>query len=840
MTKTTILIVDDSETDRIVLKEIFRNQYTIVEASTGQEALELIQLHKDNLAVVLLDLVMPPPTGEDVIDILKANPELSSIPVVVITASNEIESEIALLEAGAEDYIVKPYDPRRVRSRVRNVVQNHELDEIRSKYLLLREQSGAQIQLQAVMDNMPSGVLLLEIRSTAHLLYANRAFYDILQINEEALSVYNHDMLSMSVPEDMEVTRKAIREGIKSKKPFSYRTHVLGKNGNLHTMDAQGQLIPYPESDYPVILVVFSDITKLSSTENSLRDISNQLNTLINNIPGGIAIIEIGDSLTTTYYNDALPQICGYSKDDYESLFLDDVSRVIYALDLPAVSAEIRRGVLEHKTINCAFRLYKKTGGVCWVRMTANQLGCNNGNPLIYCVLIDINREKEKEILSNRATEELKRRVDTDALTGINNLRSFISSTENVLIRNSQTNYVLIRINIEGFRVVNSLFGTQVSDSILKEIASYIQSIVLDVGTYGRVESDHFAICIPKNLLSLEQMMMQINNRLTRLVPYFDVVIRYGLYLVDNINVPVSDMLECARLALHSIRFDVVHFYAYYTKDLRDKHEADLILISQSKEAIDAHEFEVVYRPVFSMDTNRPILFEAMTIWNHPEMGYIDYHRYYPLLEKIGLLYMLDQFVIEQVLIFLHDTSSADLERYPFIMHCSSSSLFSSNFADRLLRLCEKYAISPRRIIISISDSASYANPMLIYSVIDRLHLYGFSIMLYQGDMNHLPLDLLRNKFINYHCMSVPSCVSDVSKERTHAIVRGIITMLASLQCLSCIKDVTTADECAFIQSIHSPLAMGDFFSGAISRDKLLAFIEQSEAESTSEEVVDT
>lgn len=121
--KRSILIVDDIEINREILKSILSANYTLTEATGGAEALELLFDRrgnpKDNLpTVILLDIMMPDVDGFHVLEKLKSHKSTKHIPVLFITASDSEESESRGLLAGAADYITKPFNHDIVRARV--------------------------------------------------------------------------------------------------------------------------------------------------------------------------------------------------------------------------------------------------------------------------------------------------------------------------------------------------------------------------------------------------------------------------------------------------------------------------------------------------------------------------------------------------------------------------------------------------------------------------------------------------------------------------------------------------------------------------------------------------
>jgi putative two-component system response regulator len=119
--KNTVLVVDDVYTNVVILEEILKDDYNVVSAFNGMEALEKLRGTNPLPKILLLDIIMPQMNGRELFEILKADKAFKRIPVIFITAENDSESE--LLEAGAVDFINKPFLPEIVKLRVRNQIE---------------------------------------------------------------------------------------------------------------------------------------------------------------------------------------------------------------------------------------------------------------------------------------------------------------------------------------------------------------------------------------------------------------------------------------------------------------------------------------------------------------------------------------------------------------------------------------------------------------------------------------------------------------------------------------------------------------------------------------------
>ena len=134
VTDATLLVVDDNEDNRYTLtRRLSREGYAnIATAANGREALE--SLRSKSFDLVLLDIMMPEMNGYEVLEHLKADPQLQHIPVIMISAVDEIDSVIRCVGLGAEDYLSKPFNPTLLRARVGASLERKKLhDQVRAQ-----------------------------------------------------------------------------------------------------------------------------------------------------------------------------------------------------------------------------------------------------------------------------------------------------------------------------------------------------------------------------------------------------------------------------------------------------------------------------------------------------------------------------------------------------------------------------------------------------------------------------------------------------------------------------------------------------------------------------------
>ena len=122
--RNKVLVADDSVVSRTILKNIFEDHYAVIEAENGEEALTLLRENRDDVAVILLDMVMPVMDGKTFLREKNEDEKIAAVPVVIISDEGRKEEQIDALKLGANDYVTKPFIPELLLRRVKNAAES--------------------------------------------------------------------------------------------------------------------------------------------------------------------------------------------------------------------------------------------------------------------------------------------------------------------------------------------------------------------------------------------------------------------------------------------------------------------------------------------------------------------------------------------------------------------------------------------------------------------------------------------------------------------------------------------------------------------------------------------
>ena len=173
-TGLTVLIADDGDIGRKLLKAYLGKFYKVVEAKSGIEVLNILKAGTYNISCMLLDILMPGMDGIKVLEFMRENGLDWQIPVIAVTGISDINGKLACYDAGAVDIIEKPYDQRILLNRVKHYIELYaKVREAESRPSMAAD--GRSARDAAVLDSLPQAVFVFDT-ATLKINYCNAAF----------------------------------------------------------------------------------------------------------------------------------------------------------------------------------------------------------------------------------------------------------------------------------------------------------------------------------------------------------------------------------------------------------------------------------------------------------------------------------------------------------------------------------------------------------------------------------------------------------------------------------------------------------------------------------------
>jgi DNA-binding response OmpR family regulator len=198
-----ILIIDDHEDTRLYIEFCLRDKFRILQAANGREGLALLSAQRP--ALVVCDVMMPELNGFKFCEAVRSNQETSHIPVILLTAKTEMESQVEGLQMGADDYITKPFTKEVLVSRIENLIHNRE--RLRSIFKTKLDFQPREIFVRSVHENFLSHALEIIERNIDNSNFGAEELVRELGISRSVVHRKFKDLTDLATGEFIKATR---------------------------------------------------------------------------------------------------------------------------------------------------------------------------------------------------------------------------------------------------------------------------------------------------------------------------------------------------------------------------------------------------------------------------------------------------------------------------------------------------------------------------------------------------------------------------------------------------------------------------------------------------------
>lgn len=414
------------------------------------------------------------------------------------------------------------------------------------------------------------------------------------------------------------------------------------------------------------------------------------------------------------------------------------------------------------------------------------------------------------------AFEKLKYLAEFDTVTDIFNKSKFFQATREMLDVSSSNQFAFVRFDIARFSLINSFYGTDIGDQLLIFIANKLKELVniYPEITFGRIEADVFAFCLPylgkkKLMRTLEELM---NN--FRAYPIdFDIVATYGIYIVNDISVPVYKMLDYANLAAKSVKGNYINNCGFYNAKMSHALETEQEIINEMSDALSKEQFIIYLQPKYDLHSYMPVGAEALVRWQHPQKGLISPGIFIPIFEQNGFISKLDYYIWKKVCILLRQWLDEGISPFPISVNVSRVNLYNPNFVDILCELTDKYDIPRQLLNLELTESAYTDNPEVMSATTKSLRANGFVVMMDDFGSGYSSLNILKDIEVDVLKIDMKFLSKTEIPGRGENIIASVVRMAKWLNVPIVAEGVEKEEQVEFLYSIGCEYVQGFYFA---------------------------
>ncbi len=432
------------------------------------------------------------------------------------------------------------------------------------------------------------------------------------------------------------------------------------------------------------------------------------------------------------------------------------------------------------------------------------------------------------------AREDITEFSEKDVLTGGYNRRGFIRITERLLNEvPDRTKYAVLFFNVKNFKAVNELFGVESGDVVLQNIFRTLTHSKLSPVITARVESDHFVCLVENKNLDFEELTSVCDNKFVKDGKCMNLIIRCGIFYVEEKPMKISGMIDRAKLAKRYITDEYVQPYMVYDHSMQVAYIDKAKLAGELQEGIAKEQFKVYYQPVIDTKTGKIASAEALIRWIHPDKGFISPALFIPALEENGHISELDFYVLKKVWQFINDRCKNNKFVVPISVNLSWMDFYDEIMMEKILKEMDRFRENGREHMarFEITETSYAAIRENRSGILESLRIKNAKILLDDFGSGFSSFGMLQDYDFDILKIDMSFIRKIGENPKTKSIVHSIIGMAHEIGIKTVAEGVETEEQVSFLRQSGCDYIQGYYYSKPLPEEEFVEFLEKADAE---------
>lgn len=419
----------------------------------------------------------------------------------------------------------------------------------------------------------------------------------------------------------------------------------------------------------------------------------------------------------------------------------------------------------------------------------------------------------------NTTVVKMRHKAEHDPLTDVYNHEKFCREAEKML-KNLDKKVVLMRLDVDQFKIVNELYDWEIGNRLLIHIAKVLIDSTPRDCIFGRQGGDVFHICLYYD--EFEEIKSLIDDLIYKICGFSEINLKiyphFGVCICKRRDVSVNIICDHAGVALKQIKGNILETFAVYDERLEERIMSRKFVEIQKETAMVNREFFIQMQPKTNMLTDKIVGAEALVRWKHPERGIIRPDEFIPVFEKDGYILNLDEFVWEESCRYIAKWMKKGIQ-IPISVNVSRMHIFDESFVNKLIDLTEKYNIPKNLLELEFTESAMLDDVEDLYRIMEKLGGMGFPLVMDDFASGYSSLNML--KALDFDVVKLDKeFVDEVTENnKSYQLVAATIGMLQKLDIRIVGEGIETFDQVEKLKNAGLIIAQGYYYSKPLNID---------------------
>lgn len=453
--------------------------------------------------------------------------------------------------------------------------------------------------------------------------------------------------------------------------------------------------------------------------------------------------------------------------------------------------------------------------------------GCLIGTCLLHSFVLENEKEEYREKLEAKLKDGVLKGNYYDLLTGLPGFTYFLDLAEKKRdeIVESGGSPVMLFMDLSGMKFYNQNNGFAEGDRLLKDFS---EMLVPEFGreSVSRIAKDHFLVVTYEDGLDgrLHKLFEDWEAKEGKGCP----AIRVGVYPDRMEKVDAGTACDRAKIARDAIRESYVSSIQYFDAALLERAEKKHFAVTHFEEALKNKWIKVYYQPIVRATNGRVCDEEALSRWDDPVRGLLPPDDFIPFLEESKLIYKLDLYVLDEVLIKNQRLKDAGLYLVPQSINLSRADFDSCDMVEEIRKRMDDAGLPHDMLSIEITESTIGSDFDYIKTQIDRFRKLGFPVWMDDFGSGYSSLDMLADLEVDLIKLDMRFMKGFGSSEQIRIVLTELVRMAISLGVDTVCEGVEHKEQVEFLRDIGCAKMQGFYYTQPIPVEAILERYEKN------------
>lgn len=385
-------------------------------------------------------------------------------------------------------------------------------------------------------------------------------------------------------------------------------------------------------------------------------------------------------------------------------------------------------------------------------------------------------------------------------------------------------------MDLDNFKFVNNTYGHEIGDELLIEVAKRLQIHFGERFKVGRINGDEFAVVCTQviNRIEIERIANEILNlfdikyKLRDHIIYISTSIGISIYPENGQQFDI--LINHCNSALSDAKMNGKNRYEFYDVTTNDSAELKIYIQNNIREAMLNNRFSLFYQPIYSIDKNSIIGFEALIRWKDERKGFISPSEFIVVAEKMGIITKIGDWVIQEAAKFVKYLQSACNESIYVSINVSAVQLMQQNFIEHFFEIIDEVQIPYKALSIEITETALMQSFEKNVEKIRQIQAKGIRISLDDFGTGYSSLSYLRRLPVNILKID-KSFIDEIAESiESREVVEGIVLLAQKMGIYVIAEGIEYRHQLEFLKDFRCDGIQGYYISRPLPSSDVVPF----------------